>query len=89
MNNGGNMKPACFDSEEQWTQYKHFCKAAKPVNFCADCTASHKMQMIRQKRCEHLDVVFVERTYKDRAFGNSTEKKGIRPGKTSKHRLRF
>ena len=55
--------PPCFQSREQYRDYmwqSHKTSQPKdPMNYCLDCTREYKIQMRREKRCEHPETIFV------------------------------
>lgn len=59
-----NWFPPCFESEEQYKEYIHtVAKVGQPMdwtNYCMDCTHEYKLEMLKQKRCEHPETIFVE-----------------------------
>lgn len=55
--------PPCFKSKEQHRDYMwQVFKAKQPedeLNYCMDCTREYKIQMLKEKRCEHPETIFV------------------------------
>jgi hypothetical protein len=55
--------PPCFEHIEQykdymWQSYKTN-QPHDPMNHCLDCTHEYKIQMLKEKRCEHPETIFV------------------------------
>lgn len=47
--------PPCFDSEEQWREYRiSACAAKERCTICADCTHKYQAEMIKQSRCDRV-----------------------------------
>lgn len=54
-------KPACFDTQDQYDQWKVLARLAlsgSRYGACVDCTPEFQQRMIRQKRCENPTVEF-------------------------------
>ena len=64
-------KPACFDSETQWSDYQREAKASGwPADrFCRDCSPEYRNQMIRAARCAHPETVFIVGKQTEGVFG--------------------
>lgn len=63
MEENNNDKPSCFDSEEQWREFKriwNFSLRGRKVNICHDCTGERRDKMASAGRCAHPETVFVE-----------------------------
>jgi len=59
--------PKCFDSQEQYWNWKEQALGCHPLpafHVCTDCTPEYKLEMMLAKRCENPHVEFVERTTK-------------------------
>lgn len=64
------MKPACFDSEEQWEKWQQAelvsfspggeKRAKNHTSHCMDCTEQYAMKMRGEHRCEHSEVYFLK-----------------------------
>lgn len=56
--------PPCFESKEQHRQYMwQVFRTKQPedeLNYCMDCTKEYKIKMLRKKRCEHPETIFVQ-----------------------------
>jgi hypothetical protein len=63
--------PPCFESKEQYKEYMwqslRTNQPADPNNYCMDCTRKYKLKMLKEKKCEHPETIFVawRSTYKD------------------------
>ena len=54
-------KPACFDSQNQWDDWRHAARQAPPANistYCEDCTVDYQARMRAEKRCEWWHTQF-------------------------------
>ena len=55
--------PPCFESRVQYTEYMWQSHRTNqphdPMNHCLDCTREYKIEMLKQKRCEHPETIFV------------------------------
>ena len=55
--------PPCFESKKQHRDYMwQVFRAKQPedeLNYCMDCTKEYKIQMLKEKRCEHPETIFV------------------------------
>ena len=55
--------PPCFESKEQHLEYMWQVRKTNqpfdPLNYCLDCTRDYKIKMLKQKRCEHPETIFV------------------------------
>lgn len=54
-------KPKCFDSQEQYDDWRRLAKLSlvgMASGACVDCTPEFQQRMIRQKRCENPHVEF-------------------------------
>ena len=71
--------PDCFASDQQWRGYVVAWVLAHGrggnklprVDFCRDCTMSHKEHMINSARCEHEETVFVRTDKTEEVIGIS------------------
>ena len=56
--------PPCFKDREQYKNYMwSIVKVGLPsdgTNYCLDCTREYKIKMLKEKRCEHPETIFVE-----------------------------
>jgi len=55
--------PPCFENKEHhkdymWQSYKAN-QPHDPLNYCLDCTREYKVEMLKQKKCEHPETIFV------------------------------
>lgn len=52
--------PRCFDSPEQFKDWKDGARATglSVLGYCADCTPAYKLKMLKQNRCGHPTVMF-------------------------------
>lgn len=63
--------PPCFESKNQYVEYMaQAVKVSQPLddtNYCMDCSRKYKIEMLKEKRCEHPETIFVtwKSTYKD------------------------
>lgn len=57
----GADRPRCFDSDEQWAEWKNLARIAntRKVKFCVDCLPPYRDAMIRQGRCAYPATAFV------------------------------
>ena len=48
------IRPACFDSEEQFKLWRLAAKISHPGGswICSDCTPTYQAKMIKEHRCE-------------------------------------
>ena len=55
--------PPCFESKEQHLDYMSQVRKTNqpfdPLNYCLDCTRKYKIEMLKQKKCEHPETIFV------------------------------
>lgn len=55
--------PPCFESRGQYAEYMWQAQKANqpfdPMNHCLDCTREYKIQMLKERRCEHPETIFV------------------------------
>jgi hypothetical protein len=55
--------PPCFESRVQYQDYMWQSHRTNqphdPMNHCLDCTREYKIEMLKQKRCEHPETIFV------------------------------
>ena len=55
--------PPCFESKKQHREYMwQVFRTKQPedeLNYCMDCTREYKIKMLREKRCEHPETIFV------------------------------
>lgn len=55
--------PPCFENRLQYQDYMWQSHRANqphdPMNHCLDCTREYKIQMLKEKRCEHPETIFV------------------------------
>lgn len=62
--------PPCFRNSIQFNEYMHAVvqtgRPMDPANYCMDCTREYKVQMMKEKKCEHPETIFVtwRTTYK-------------------------
>jgi len=62
--------PPCFASQQQHKEYMFAVvqtgRPMDPNNYCMDCTRGYKVKMLREKKCEHPETIFVtwRTTYK-------------------------
>ena len=54
--------PACFESQEQWNQYRELAvqSARDGFTFCVDCTAEYRDKMKQANRCRYPRTEFEE-----------------------------
>lgn len=54
-------KPECFDSDEQWQQWRTMAQlsACATKCFCIDCLPRYRDAMVEQGRCRYPGTVFV------------------------------
>jgi len=55
--------PPCFRSKEQHSEYmwqlNRVNQPFDPANYCMDCTHEYKIEMLKEKKCEHPETIFV------------------------------
>ena len=55
--------PPCFENRNQYKDYMWQSHRTNqphdPMNHCLDCTREYKIQMLKEKRCEHPETIFV------------------------------
>ena len=60
------MKPACFNSEQEWEDWCRYADASTTgkrgvrCHFCTDCTPEYQDKMVKENRCAHPDVKFIK-----------------------------
>lgn len=62
LNHGDGYHPPCFDSAEQFAQWRMLLARSgggMRVGFCLDCTPEYKMEMMCQDRCTHPETQFI------------------------------
>jgi hypothetical protein len=56
--------PPCFETKEKYADYIWtVAKVGQPMdcdNYCMDCTHEYKIDMLKEKRCEHPETIFVD-----------------------------
>ena len=60
--------PSCFDSEDQWLEYRKSARIAQQVcTICEDCTHQDQAEMIKQDRCDRVHgIEWMAYTSRDR-----------------------
>jgi hypothetical protein len=58
-----NWYPPCFENQDKYNEYMWtIAKVGQPMdcnNYCLDCTHEYKIQMLKEKRCEHQETIFI------------------------------
>ena len=76
--------PPCFEHREQYKEYMwqahKTSQPEDPMNYCLDCTHEYKVQMLKEKRCEHSETIFVvwkSPSKKDKPIGAIPDKPDV------------
>lgn len=75
--------PPCFENKEHHQDYMFQVQRTNqpfdPLNYCLDCTREYKIQMLKEKRCEHPETIFVvwRSSHKKHKVGVFTEEPDI------------
>jgi hypothetical protein len=79
-----NWYPPCFKNKKKHDEYMWQMQKTNqpldPLNYCLDCTRAYKVQMLKEKKCEHPETIFVvwkSSNKKDKPTGSIPEEPDI------------